>query len=215
MKTIDALFRIRGIGAAVCRTADAAGRLNLSPGHASKLLSRLAEAGHIIRLARGLWVIGEKMDPLTLPELLTSPFPSYVSLQSALYYHGLISQMPAMIYAVSLARTRRFKTPLGTVSVHHVAPSFFLGFETPAGATVKMATPEKALVDFFYFGPAKTGLFRALPELELSRSFNVARARAMIARIRSDKRRVMVQRAFDNMLRLRPPKKYKYKTGGK
>jgi len=203
MKMIDALFQLRGMGAAVCRTADAAGRLNLSCGHASKLLSRLAESGHIMRLARGLWVIGKKTDAPALPELLTSPFPSYVSLQSALYYHGLISQMPSVTYAVSLSRTRRFKTPLGTVSVHHVAPAFFFGFETPSGAGAKMATPEKALVDFLYLGPSKTGLFRALPELELSRQFSVARARAMIRRIRSAKRRTMVQKRFALLLGLK------------
>jgi len=204
VKLIDAIFRLRGMGEAVCRTADAAGCLGLSPGHASKLLSRLAEAGHVIRLARGLWVVGEKTDPLALPECLTSPFPSYVSLQSALYYHGLISQMPGVTYAVSLARTRRFKTPFGVVSVHHVVPSFFFGFKTSDSGAVKMATPEKALLDFLYLGPAKTGLFRALPELEFPRSFSVAKAQAMIRRIRSEKRRTLVQRGFNHILPASP-----------
>ena len=58
----------------------------------------------------------------------------------------MISQVPAVTYAVSLARTRRFATPVGTVSVHHVQPSFFFGFED-AGRGGRLATPEKALVD--------------------------------------------------------------------
>ena len=52
-----------------------------------------------------------------------------MSLQSALYLHGMISQVPTVTYAVSLARTRRFVTTLGTVSVHHVQPPFFFGFQ--------------------------------------------------------------------------------------
>jgi len=164
-----------------------------------------------MRLARGLWVIGEKTEPLALPELLTSPFPAYVSLQSALYYRGMISQMPGVTYAVSLARTRRFKTPLGAVSVHHVIPSFFFGFEPLAGGVVKMATPEKALLDFLYLGPAKTRLFRALPELELPRSFSVARAQAMIRRIRSERRRALVQRGFDRILSAVPKNRNRVK----
>ena len=34
-----------------------------------------------------------------------------------------------MTYAVTLARTRRYTTPLGTVSLHHVRPAFFFGYE--------------------------------------------------------------------------------------
>ena len=40
--------------------------------------------------------------------------------------------MPAVTYAVTLARTRRFVTPLGTVSLHHVQPAFFFGYEDVA-----------------------------------------------------------------------------------
>ncbi|MFO7695137.1 MAG: hypothetical protein R6V57_18790, partial [Vicinamibacterales bacterium] len=51
-------------------------------------------------------------------------------------------------------------------SVHHVAPSFFFGYEDIGQTGVLMASPEKALVDFLYLAPARSMLFRALPELE-------------------------------------------------
>lgn len=57
-------------------------------------------------------------------EYLTGPFPSYVSPQTALFYHEMISQIPHIIYAVSLARTRQYKTPLGNVSIHHLQPDW-------------------------------------------------------------------------------------------
>jgi hypothetical protein len=141
------------------------------------------------------------VDALALPGYLTAPFPAYVSLQSALYRHGMISQIPSVTYAVSVARTRTFDTPLGTVSVHHLDPAFFFGFETVGEGRGAMATPEKALLDALYLGPAKTRLFCALPELEWPRGFSVRRAREMIGRIGSARRRGMVRARFEALLR--------------
>jgi len=152
-------------------------------GVSPQMLARLAASGHVIRLRRGVWALPNRVDPLALPEYLTSPFPAYVSLQSALYLHGMISQMPAMTYAVSLARTRRFTTPLGTVSVHHVQPAFFFGFEEAGRSGGRLATPEKALVDFLYLTPARSNLFRVLPELEWPKRFSVRAARSIVKRI--------------------------------
>lgn len=186
--------------APVFDTGDAAARLGVDTAHASTVLARLAAARQVVRLRRGVWAFGSRVDPLALPEYLTSPFPSYVSLHSALYLHGMIDQVPTVTYAVSLARTRRFTTPIGTVSVHHVDSGFFFGFENAGSSDGRLATPEKALVDFLYLAPARSKLFRALPELEIPARFSVRRARAIVARIGSASRRAMVSRALDAMI---------------
>jgi predicted transcriptional regulator of viral defense system len=159
----------------------------------------LATAGHLLRLRHGVWAVPSKLDPLALASHLTAPFPSYVSLQSALYFHGIISQIPNVIYAVSVGRTRVFRTPLGTVSIHHLQPEFFFGFEVMETAGVAMATPEKALLDYLYLRPARSNLFRSLPELDLRSTFNIKLARRMIRRIPSVRRRTLVARAFDKL----------------
>ena len=201
MRLIDALTTLAAMRAPVFDTGDAAARLGVKAAHASTILARLAAAKHVVRLRRGVWAFRDRVDALALPEYLTSPFPSYVSLQSALYRHGMIEQVPAITYAVSLARTRRFTTPLGTVSIHHVDPGFFFGFEHMGTSGGRMATPEKALVDFLYLAPARSRLFRTLPELELPAQFSVRRARAAVARIGSATRRAMVSRALDGIVR--------------
>ena len=200
MTLLDALSTIASMDATVFTTSDVAARLRVPNGHASVMLARLAASGHVIRLRRGVWALPNRVDPLALPEYLTSPFPAYVSLQSALYLHGMISQMPAITYAVSLARTRRFTTPLGTVSVHHVQPAFFFGFEEAGRAGGRLATPEKALVDFLYLTPARSNLFRALPELEWPKRFSVRLARSIVKRIEPVRRRTLVSRALDRLL---------------
>ena len=200
MRLIDALATLTAMQAPVFDTGDAAVRLGVDAAQASTVLARLAAARHLMRLRRGVWAFRDRVDPLALPEYVTSPFPSYVSLQSALYLHGMIEQVPVVTYAVSLARTRRFTTPLGTVSIHHVAPEFFFGFEDAGSRGGRLATPEKALVDFLYLAPARSKLFRALPELELPARFSRRRARAIVARIGSVRRRAMVARALEGIV---------------
>lgn len=94
--------------------------------HASQLLGRLAASGHVVRLARGRYAL-PTLAPFALPRALSSPSPSYVSFHSALYHHGLIEQVPFVIYAATLAPTRRVETPLGVVSFHQLSPGFFGG----------------------------------------------------------------------------------------
>lgn len=202
MNLMAALHALASTDAPVFTTADAAIRLGLPNTHASTILARLAAAGQLIRLRRAVWASPGRVDALALPEYLTAPFPAYVSLQSALYLHGVISQVPAVTYAVSLARTRRFVTPLGTVSIHHVRPSFFFGFDD-AGRGGRLATPEKALVDFLYLTPARSKLFRALPELEWPARFSASRARAVVRRIEPARRRTFVARRLDALLEQR------------
>src|SRR3972149_5079477 len=118
MKLIDVHARLKKI-APVFRTADVMAYLDIKKEHASRLLARLEDSHHIVRIKRGVWVFPEESDPLALSEYLTAPFPCYISMQSALYFHGMISQVPAITYSVSLARTHIFKTSLGIFSIHH------------------------------------------------------------------------------------------------
>jgi hypothetical protein len=136
-------------------------------------------------------------DVLILPGFLTSPFPSYVSLQTALYFHNMISQIPNIIYAVSVGRAKIYKTPMATVSIHHIHPSFYFGYEEKGlDGLLKIASPEKALLDIFYLSQTKTRLFKTLPEVELPKNFKISVANRMIAKISSIRKRTLVQRSF-------------------
>ena len=200
MRLTEAHARLRQLGAPTFTTNDAATWLRIDGNHASQLLSRLAQTGHVIRLGRGRWALPEQTQPFMLPEALTAPKPSYVSLYSALHHHGLIEQIPDVVYAVTLAPTRRVDTPLGSVSLHHVSPEFFFGYEVIPTTLVKLACAEKALLDVLYLRPARSRLFRALPELELPPAFSKTRARAIAKKIASHVRRRFVLQQLEQVL---------------
>lgn len=195
----EALAILRKLGVPAVDTADAAAALGLSTAAASQTLTRLARAGLVRSVRHGTWWLEDTLDPLRLPEHLTAPLPSYVSLQTALHRHGLIEQIPEVVYAVSLARTERMKTKAGTFSIHHVAPEVFGGYvETERGA--KLATAEKALFDFAYLSSGRSRLFKSLPELELPRRFRHKELARWLAKIPSERSRTLTKRKLDALL---------------
>lgn len=200
MRSVTALKILQNSGAPVIETRDVAYKLGLSSQHASQVLRRLSLEKHIIHLSRGLWVIDLHVNPLLLPEYLVAPFPCYISLQTALYQHGMMDQIPRMITVVSSARTRFIRTPMATVSVHRIPPQFFFDYNYDCKTQVKMATPEKALLDIFYLKPAKSLLFKTLPEVELPEFFNIQKAFDMIQNIPSKARRTLVEMSLRTFL---------------
>ncbi len=198
MRIIDAEQKLLALKQPVLQTRDVSACLNIPDAQASKILDRLTKAGRFVRLMRGKWATTPQIDPLILPEYLTAPFPSYISLQTALFYHGYLSQIPQSIYAISLARTRQYATRFGMISIHHLQSDFFFGFETVN--QIKIATPEKALIDLLYLTPAKSKLFKTLPEVEFPKIFSLKRAKTIIQKITSQQRRTLVERRLKVLL---------------
>jgi predicted transcriptional regulator of viral defense system len=200
MKLIDVYTKLKLLNLPVIQTNDAAAYLDISVNHANKLLSRISKTNQVIHIKHGAWAFPDT-DPLVLPGLLTAPFPSYVSLQTALYFHNMISQIPNIIYAVSVGRTKVYKTPIATVSIHHIHPSFYFGYvEKGIDGLLRIASPEKALLDIFYLSQTKTRLFKALPEVELPKHFKISVANKMIAKIVAVRKRTLVQRSFSEFI---------------
>ncbi len=201
MKLIEAYKKLRAINVEVITTNDVAACLSISTTNASKLLSRMAEHDLLIKAVRGIWIFPEGFDPLTLPQYLTRPYPSYISLQTALYYHGFIEQIPEVIYAISIARPKRYVTPVGVFSIHHVHEEFMFAFDNYEDSDIKMAAPEKALIDLLYLTSSKTALFRSLPELEIPKTFSIAKCKKIIQRIPSERRKTLVKNRLAKLLK--------------
>jgi len=123
-------------------------------------LARWARAGHIIQLRRGIYVFAphfQKVRPSAyfIASVLTSP--SYVSLEKAMEFHGLIPEAVFSVTSVTTKRPGSFTTLLGRFDYSHIQPGLFWGYASAVfeGQTGFMAHPEKALLDLFYLRPAR------------------------------------------------------------
>jgi len=124
------------------------------------------------RLRRGLYALAppyQRVHPH--PFLVANHLvrPSYVSLQAALSYYGLIPEAVYVITSVTTARPGQRKTPLGTFLYRHVRPTFFFGYRLEEVAPEQrafIAHPEKALLDLVYLHP-KNDLHTYLKGLRL------------------------------------------------
>jgi predicted transcriptional regulator of viral defense system len=192
MNQIEALQRLRTLATPVVESRDVAALLQVSTSNATTILRRLARKGMIVHLSRGRWLVNEKIDRLALPELIAAPYPAYVSLQSALFHHGLIEQIPSILYAVTPGRPRRLRTPIGTISFHRMPPELFRGFELSSSSDAKIAIPEKALFDLIYLAPGKSRVFSKLPELTIPRRFQWQRLKEYTTLVKSSGRRTYI-----------------------
>lgn len=200
MNPRDAYARLATMGGSTLETADVAAALRMSSTAAAMLLTRLAASGLATKIRKGLWNIGPgSVNRYAIVESLTAPMQSYISLQTALYLRGLIEQVPAIVYVVSLAKTQRITTGVGVYSIHHLTPELFDGFDARADGT-KLATAEKALFDMAYFSSARSRLFAHVPELELPPGFRRARLTKWVRQIASPRRRSMVETRLGRML---------------
>jgi hypothetical protein len=183
------LASLRALGPLV-RTREASVRLGMSEAATSHLLRRVADAGLVRPIRRGLWATDLEVDPMQLAPFLTAPSPSYVSLWSALHAHGLLSQIPRETHVVSLSRAQLITTTIGKVVVHQVAPEVFGGYAERNG--ILLASPTKAVFDLAYLSATHGRRFRQLPEIDLERGYQPKEARAWISKIPSARIRAIV-----------------------
>lgn len=117
-------------------------------------VSRLQQQGQLIRLKRGVFVVAPEVSNQTLSlELIANHLygPSYVSLQSALRYYGLIPERVFVTRSVTMKRARSFTTPLGVFEYITMPENYYpigirqMVFEESYSFLI--ATPEKALCD--------------------------------------------------------------------
>jgi hypothetical protein len=121
------------------------------------LVKRALASGEIIRIRRGLYCLAPKYQKKSVNLYALAQHvhgPSYVSLESALSWHGWIPEAVHAVTSVSFKKSREFKTPLGVFSYDRV-PQRVLYSEVErladaSGNVFLMAKPLKALADYVY-----------------------------------------------------------------
>lgn len=93
----------------------------------NKIIS-LISSGELIRLKRGLYVGSPKNSGMLLsPELIANHLlgPSYVSMETALAYYGMIPERVYSTISLTTKRAKLFDTPLGNFSYIQTSAAYF------------------------------------------------------------------------------------------
>jgi len=110
-------------------------------------LSRLNNKKIVKRICRGFYA--NPFNTPTLEEISNQIYqPSYISLESALYSWGILSQIPYVLTCVTTQLPRTFNTSFGTIEYRQIKKGFFWGFINKQNYFI--AEPEKALLDYLY-----------------------------------------------------------------
>ena len=124
--------------------------------HPRRKLQELERKKLLIRLKRGFYVLSREVNGKdhSLPIAANLLYgPSYLSLEFALSYYGLIPERVEALTSVTTQKNKSFSTPLGLFTYRHLSPRIYpLGVTfapTEDGRTYLIASPEKALLDVF------------------------------------------------------------------
>jgi hypothetical protein len=117
-------------------------------------ISELLKSGQLMALKKGLYLPGPESDlPPVEPFVVANHLwgPSYVSLESALSYWGLIPERVYGVSSVSIKASKTYQTPVGRFSYEHLAaPYYSFGVQSVRLQPLQVAlvaSAEKALCD--------------------------------------------------------------------
>ncbi|MDD3638396.1 MAG: hypothetical protein RBR84_09875 [Bacteroidales bacterium] len=117
-------------------------------------IADLVKDGALIRLKRGLYVVASSISEQKLSKELVANHLyglSYVSLETALSYYGMIPERVHLTRSITTKRAKQYSTPIGSFDFLTMPESWFsigLRFEQVGEAYAwLMASPEKAVCD--------------------------------------------------------------------
>ncbi len=132
----------------------------LSVSSLHRALHRLTKKGLLIKLGKGLYANSFVSPSLEEVAGILYP-PSYISLESALFLHGILERTPHLVTCVTLNKTKTFRTALGEIAYFHIKSELFFGYQI--NDRLPIACPEKAALDFIYL-QRQNGLEPSLDE---------------------------------------------------
>lgn len=127
---------------------------NIEPGFHRRRLNEWQDKNYIKKIVRGYYIFSDlKLSEEILFKIANRIYlPSYISLESALSYYHLIPESVYGITSISIRKTYHFNTFIGEFIYRALKPSLFFGYDLMKFQEkyLKMASIEKALLDYFY-----------------------------------------------------------------
>lgn len=151
MKWLDFASEIKGKNIKLFTPLDVERFLGRSKTAVQFLIHRLKKNGSIVSVKRGMYKLAEEQVPdLYLANKIYAP--SYVSLEFALSYHGVIPETVYEITSVTTKATRRFEISGKVFSYSKIKTGAYTGYSVQKqnGVNFYIAEAAKAFVDVNY-----------------------------------------------------------------
>jgi hypothetical protein len=119
-------------------------------------VAKLVKQGELIRLKGGFFLIRELIQKGSIPfEQISNLLygPSYISLEYALSFYGIIPEAAFVYTSMTLGRAKQFHTEIGTFRYHHLSQERYdvgLDHKENRFGGFFIASPEKALADLVF-----------------------------------------------------------------
>ena len=127
--------------------------------HPQKKITNLEQNGALIRLKRGVYVVSPSVSARLLSvELIANHLygPSYVSMQAALRYYGLIPESVHTTTSLTFKTAKIYENSIGRFEYIHCPVNYYpIGIRqvTENDFAYLIASPEKALCDLIVYTP--------------------------------------------------------------
>ncbi|MDX1417591.1 MAG: hypothetical protein R3293_25535 [Candidatus Promineifilaceae bacterium] len=186
----------------------------VDPADVRRQLSRWVQTGRVHQLRRGLYTLAPPFQKVKPHPFLVGNHlvrGSYVSLQSALAYHGLIPETVPVTTSVTILRPAHWSTPLGAFRFRHIKNKLLFGYQlADVGGNQQafVATAEKAVLDLVHLQPrGDTPEYLRQLRLQNLEQLDLARLQSQAARTSSPK----LCRAADHVVELAKAEAEEYK----
>jgi predicted transcriptional regulator of viral defense system len=130
------------------------------------------EKGYLLPLKRGIYVLSPEWRRTQPSVLFIANFlhaPSYISLEYAMAFHGLIPEKATVLTSATTRKTQTYRNALGVFEYRSVKKELFWGYAAHGdlGQQFLIAEPEKALLDFFHLNSDYRGAAGEFESLRL------------------------------------------------
>jgi len=127
------------------------------PDFSYRQIDRWEKKGYLIKIKQSFYTLADQDINQSFSFTVANRIyhPSYISLEKALKYYGLIPEEVFQITSVSTKKTLEFDTPIGNFGYRHISPKLFWGYKLIKTGSSKflIADVEKAILDYLYLNP--------------------------------------------------------------
>lgn len=146
VKTKDLVQTLKGMRKGYYSFADLSKMYDGSPEELRVALHRLVKQERLVRVMKGYYSLSPDIDWEQFACEIVRP--SYISLEYALWHHGMLDQVPTRITLVTTKSTREHILTNQVIEYSHIAPNFYFGYKIVGNHLI--AEREKAILDEIY-----------------------------------------------------------------